>query len=88
MSFRIELKKICDTKKKLSSAPKPSENNEEPKMSLSRLLSSKKLLTQATQIIYLRHISSTLQSREKLATKFESKNEWNRALSEAEKIVG
>lgn len=88
VSFLTELKKIRDTKKKLSSAPKPSETNEEPKMSLSRLFSSKKLIAQATQIKYLRHISSTPQSREKLATKFESKNEWNRALSEAEKIVG
>lgn len=29
-----------------------------------------------------------MESREKLATKMEAKNEWNRALSEAEKIVG
>lgn len=36
----------------------------------------------------VRLISSTMESREKLATKMESKNEWNRAVSEAEKIVG
>lgn len=37
----------------------------------------------------VRLISSTMESREKLATKnFEAKNEWNRAVSEAEKIVG
>lgn len=29
-----------------------------------------------------------MESREKLAMKTEAKNEWNRALSEAEKIVG
>jgi decaprenyl-diphosphate synthase subunit 2 len=29
-----------------------------------------------------------METREKLATKMEAKNEWNRALSEAEKIVG
>lgn len=59
-------------------------------MSLSRLFSMKKLSSalQANQIKYSRHISSTPESREKLATKMESKNEWNRALSEAEKIVG
>ncbi|CRK95971.1 CLUMA_CG009412, isoform A [Clunio marinus] len=37
---------------------------------------------------FVRHISSTSESRDKLATKMEAKNEWNRALSEAEKIVG
>lgn len=58
-------------------------------MSLSRLFSSKKLVSfQANQVKYLRHISSTSETREKLATKMEAKNEWNRALSEAEKIVG
>lgn len=36
----------------------------------------------------VRLISSTMESREKLATKMEAKNEWNRAVSEAEKIVG
>jgi decaprenyl-diphosphate synthase subunit 2 len=29
-----------------------------------------------------------MESRDKLATKMDAKNEWNRALSEAEKIVG
>lgn len=60
-------------------------------MSLSRLFSGKKFVNgnvQAETIKYLRHISSTSESREKLATKMVAKNEWNRALSEAEKIVG
>ena len=59
-------------------------------MSLSRLFSLKALTSglQMRQVQYLRHISSTLESREKLATKMDPKNEWNRALSEAEKIVG
>lgn len=60
-------------------------------MSLSRLSSCKKLLignVQVGSIKYFRHISSTSESREKLATKMVAKNEWNRALSEAEKIVG
>jgi hypothetical protein len=58
-------------------------------MSLSRLFSSKLLSgVKAKPISNVRHISSTLESREKLATKMEAKNEWNRALSEAEKIVG
>jgi hypothetical protein len=56
-------------------------------MSLSRLFSSKKLLS-GKQIQHFRHISSSKESREKLATKTDPKNEWNRALSEAEKIVG
>lgn len=56
-------------------------------MSLSRLFSLKKL-SSALQAKRARYISSTPESREKLATKMESKNEWNRALSEAEKIVG
>lgn len=58
-------------------------------MSLSRLFSSKKLVSfQANQVKCLRHLSTTSETREKLATKMEAKNEWNRALSEAEKIVG
>lgn len=59
-------------------------------MSLSRLFSYNKLVSsfQTNQIKCSRSISSTSESREKLATKMEAKNEWNRALSEAEKIVG
>lgn len=60
-------------------------------MSLGRLISCKKFMiwnTQADSIKFLRHIASTSELREKLATKMEAKNEWNRALSEAEKIVG
>lgn len=59
-------------------------------MSLSRLFPYKKLISsfQIKQTYYLRQISSTSESRDKLATKMEAKNEWNRALSEAEKIVG
>jgi hypothetical protein len=57
-------------------------------MSLSRIHSLRKFLASSTQIKSLRSISSTKESRDKLATKTDSKNEWNRALSEAEKIVG
>lgn len=35
-----------------------------------------------------RHIATTSRMQEKIAVKTETKNEWNRALSEAEKIVG
>jgi transposase len=35
-----------------------------------------------------RPVSSTMQALEKIMVKAETKNEWNRALSEAEKIVG
>lgn len=34
------------------------------------------------------HISTNVQVQEKIMVKTETKNEWNRALSEAEKIVG
>lgn len=61
-------------------------------MSLSRLYSTKRvfanLISKTNQIKSVSQISSTSESREKLATKMEAKNEWNRALSEAEKIVG
>lgn len=61
-------------------------------MSLSRFYATRKLLANSNvkfnQMKYSRLISSTMESREKIATKMEAKNEWNRALSEAEKIVG
>lgn len=60
-------------------------------MLLSRLVSSMKFVSKfqaSHHINYVRHISLTMATREKLATKMEAKNEWNRALSEAEKIVG
>ncbi len=64
-------------------------------MALNRLFMTKKLLAnlnvkfnQYPRKSGLRFISSTMESREKLATKMEAKNEWNRAVSEAEKIVG
>ena len=58
-------------------------------MSLSRLVSSKLVnYMRPKPISHVRYISSTSESRDKLATKMEAKNEWNRALSEAEKIVG
>lgn len=59
-------------------------------MSLSRLLSTRRLASalQTKHVNFARRISFTMESREKLATKMEAKNEWNRALSEAEKIVG
>lgn len=57
-------------------------------MSLSRLNLTRKLVVNLNQTINARLISSTMESREKLANKFEAKNEWNRAVSEAQKIVG
>lgn len=61
-------------------------------MSLSRLNITRKFLdnlnVKFNQTKHVRLISSTMESREKLAMKMEAKNEWNRAVSEAEKIVG
>lgn len=58
-------------------------------MSLSRLYSTKKVFIDSiTRSSYGRNISTTSQLREKIVVKTETKNEWNRALSEAEKIVG
>lgn len=58
-------------------------------MSLSRLYSTKKVFTNLiTRSSYDRSISTAPQLREKIVVKTETKNEWNRALSEAEKIVG
>lgn len=51
---------------------------------LNRLKFAKKAITAVQSC----SISSTMQVHEKIATKTETKNEWNRALSEAEKIVG
>lgn len=65
-------------------------------MASSRLFMTRKLLVNFNvkklnyniRHINVRLISSTMESREKMATKMETKNEWNRAVSEAEKIVG
>lgn len=63
-------------------------------MSLSRLHSTKSVLTNLiTRSLYnrsqcARHISTTSWLNEKIVVKTEAKNEWYRALSEAEKIVG
>lgn len=63
-------------------------------MSLSRLYSSRKVIASLivrsanNRIKSVRHISTTTQLSDKIAVKMETKNEWNRALSEAEKIVG
>lgn len=64
-------------------------------MSLSRLCSARKVLTNViARSSYdrskcsRRHIATTSRLHEKIAVKTETKNEWNRALSEAEKIVG
>lgn len=54
-------------------------------MSLSRLQKVKKFIKISFQA---RSISSTEECKEKLAHKIDYRNEWNRALSEAEKIVG
>lgn len=51
---------------------------------LSRLSSAKKVLASMQR----HHISTSVQVQEKIMVKTETKNEWNRALSEAEKIVG
>jgi len=56
------------------------------KMSLSRLYTTKKAFVNL--ITKSRCIATTTVTCEKLATKTEAKHEWNRALSEAEKIVG
>lgn len=62
-------------------------------MSLIRF-SSKQFLSclensfKVNQLKIQRHISSSVYMREKVVVKSETKNEWNRALSEAEKIVG
>jgi hypothetical protein len=53
-------------------------------MSLSRLCFNNLIARYAGN----RRISTTSQLREKIVVKTETKNEWNRALSEAEKIVG
>jgi decaprenyl-diphosphate synthase subunit 2 len=47
-----------------------------------------KIAKKAIAAVQSRNISATMQVQEKIATKAETKNEWNRALSEAEKIVG
>jgi hypothetical protein len=58
-------------------------------MSLSRLYSTKKVFTNLiARSSRDRHISTASQLHEKIVVKTETKNEWNRALSEAEKIVG
>jgi hypothetical protein len=54
---------------------------------LNRLKIAKKVLRQQQQHKF-RGIASTMQVQEKIMMKTETKNEWNRALSEAEKIVG
>ena len=51
---------------------------------LSRLSSAKKVLAS----MQCHYISTSVQVQEKIMVKTETKNEWNRALSEAEKIVG
>src|SRR5690349_18374387 len=53
-------------------------------MSLSRLYSVKGMLMRCSS----RQITTAPQMLDKVAIKSETKNEWNRALSEAEKIVG
>lgn len=58
-------------------------------MSLSRLYSTKKVFTNLiVRYPSNRRITTTSQHHEKIVVKTETKNEWNRALSEAEKIVG
>lgn len=52
------------------------------------MLNRLKIAKNAIAAVQSRNISATMQVQEKIATKTETKNEWNRALSEAEKIVG
>lgn len=53
-----------------------------------KLQNSLKLLTVSEVNINNRLISTSYVKREKLATKSVHKHDWNRAVSEAEKIVG
>lgn len=53
-----------------------------------KMLNRLKIAKNAIAAVQSRNISTTMQVQEKIATKTETKNEWNRALSEAEKIVG
>lgn len=63
-------------------------------MSLSRLYSKKNVLanliarSSSDRLKCVRHISTASRLQDKIVVKTEAKNEWNRALSEAEKIVG
>lgn len=65
-------------------------------MSLSRLCSigfsktlvKKLVIKTVPEINFVRHISVTHVITDKLATKTVQKHDWNRAVSEAEKIVG
>lgn len=57
-------------------------------MSLSRLCSKKIFFANLSSMKYARHISTASRLHDKIVVKSETKNEWNRALSEAEKIVG
>ncbi|KAG5677140.1 hypothetical protein PVAND_006922 [Polypedilum vanderplanki] len=54
---------------------------------LNRIQAGKKLIANLQQLSS-RNVSATMQINEKIMVKAETKNEWNRALSEAEKIVG
>jgi decaprenyl-diphosphate synthase subunit 2 len=55
---------------------------------LSRLQAIKNLIATLPQSSNVRSIAASMQLHEKIMVKTETKNEWNRALSEAEKIVG
>jgi hypothetical protein len=63
-------------------------------MSLSRLCSTKSALASLIarssydRMKCARHISTASHLQDKISVKAETRNEWNRALSEAEKIVG
>lgn len=57
-------------------------------MSLSRLYPKKFFFTNLIMRSAIRHISTAPRLQDKILVKSETKNEWNRALSEAEKIVG
>lgn len=60
-------------------------------MSLSRLYPKKYFFTNLimrSSMKSARHISTVPRLQDKILVKSETKNEWNRALSEAEKIVG
>ncbi|CRK95973.1 CLUMA_CG009414, isoform A [Clunio marinus] len=63
-------------------------------MSLSRLNPTKKVIASLiarssyNRMKFARHITTATHLQDKIVMKTETKNEWNRALSEAEKIVG
>lgn len=57
-------------------------------ISFSKTLVKKSVIKALPEINFVRHIAVTPTITDKLATKIVQKHDWNRAVSEAEKIVG